>query len=49
VRVEGSLRDYEGRKHLFVYAISKIDNWNEMTHHFLGLSPLSSLLLTSSI
>jgi hypothetical protein len=34
--VDGSLRDYEGRKHLFVYSIKKIENWNEMTHHFLG-------------
>ena len=33
--VSGQLRDYEGKKHVFVYDIKKITDWNEMTHHFL--------------
>ena len=36
VRIEGQLRDYEGKKHVLVYAIKKVEDWNEMTHHFLG-------------
>ena len=37
VRVEGQLRDYEGKKHVLVYDIKKVTDWNEMTHHFLGM------------
>lgn len=39
VKIDGNLRDYEGSKHLLVYSIRKIEDWNEMTHHFLGELP----------
>ncbi len=37
VRVTGTLREYEGRRHILVYDIARVNDWNEMTHHFLGL------------
>lgn len=37
VRVEGSLRVYEGKKHIFVYNIKVVDDFDEMTHHFLDV------------
>ena len=36
VRVSGVLREYEGRRHVLVYDMTPITDWNEMTHHFLG-------------
>lgn len=36
VRVCGSLREYEGRRHVLVYDMTRIDDWNELTHHMLG-------------
>ena len=36
VRVCGCLREYEGRRHVLVYDMTAISDWNEMTHHFLG-------------
>lgn len=35
VRIEGQLRDYEGKKHVLVYDIKRVEDWNEMTHHYL--------------
>ncbi len=35
VRVIGTLREYEGKKHIFVFKIAAIQDWNEVTHHFL--------------
>jgi replication factor A2 len=35
VRVCGCLREYEGRRHVLVYDMTPITDWNEMTHHFL--------------
>ena len=36
VRICGSLREYEGRRHVLVYDMSRVDDWNELTHHMLG-------------
>lgn len=35
VRICGSLREYEGRRHVLVYDMSRVDDWNELTHHML--------------
>jgi len=37
VRVVGNLRDYEGRKHLLVFNVSAVTDWNLLTHHLLGV------------
>jgi len=37
VRICGCLREYEGRRHVLVYDMTPITDWNEMTHHFLGM------------
>jgi replication factor A2 len=36
VKICGNLREYEGRKHVLVYDIKAVEDWNELTHHFLG-------------
>jgi replication factor A2 len=36
VRICGSLREYEGRRHVLVYDMSRVEDWNELTHHMLG-------------
>jgi replication factor A2 len=36
VKICGNLREYEGRKHVLVYDIKAVEDWNEVTHHFLG-------------
>lgn len=36
VKICGNLREYEGRRHVLIYDISPVLDWNEMTHHFLG-------------
>ncbi len=38
VKICGNLREYEGRKHVLVYDIKPVEDWNEITHHFLGTS-----------
>lgn len=35
VRVFGSLREYEGRKHILLFSISTLQDWNEQTNHLL--------------
>lgn len=35
VRICGCLREYEGKRHVLVYDMTPISDWNEMTHHFL--------------
>lgn len=35
VRVIGSLREYEGKRHVLAYDLSPITEFNEVTHHFL--------------
>ena len=47
MQVIGNLRDYEGKKHLHVYSINNLDDWNDLTHHFLGTLLLRSLVVVS--
>jgi hypothetical protein len=37
VRIVGQLREYEGRKHVLIYDIAPINDWNELTHHLLQI------------
>jgi replication factor A2 len=36
VQVVGSLKTYEGVNHILVYKCTPVEDFNEMTHHFLG-------------
>lgn len=35
IQVVGSLKSYEGRNHILVYKATPVEDFNEMTHHFL--------------
>ena len=37
VKVVGQLREYEGRKHILIYDITPIVDWNELSHHLLQI------------
>lgn len=37
MRVVGQMREYEGRKHVLIYDIAPISDWNELTHHLLQI------------
>ena len=37
VKVVGQLREYEGRKHVLIYDITPIVDWNELSHHLLQI------------
>jgi replication factor A2 len=33
VKVVGSIREFEGRKHVLIFDITALNDWNELTHH----------------
>lgn len=35
VKVFGSLREYEGKRHVLIYKIAPLTDFNELTHHML--------------
>lgn len=37
IRVIGSPRDYDGRRHLLVFDCSEVEDFNEFTHHILDV------------
>lgn len=37
IKVIGNMRDYEGKRHLLVFDVSQLVNWNELTHHLLDV------------
>ena len=37
VKIVGQLREYEGRKHVLIYDIAPVTDWNELTHHLLQI------------
>ncbi len=37
VRIYGNLRDYEGKRHILIYSINLLEDWNELTHHLLDV------------
>ena len=37
IRVVGNLRDYEGKKHLLVFDVFPVTDFNMLTHHILDV------------
>ena len=35
VKVFGSMRQYEGKRHVLIYKIAPLTDYNELTHHLL--------------
>ena len=35
MKVFGNLREYEGRKHMMIFNIAELEDWNELTNHLL--------------
>jgi len=37
VRIVGALRDFENRKHVLIYDVRPLSDWNELTHHLFHI------------
>ena len=37
VRIVGALRDFENRKHVLIYDVRPLSDWNELTHHLFQI------------
>ncbi len=37
VRVVGNIRDYEGARHVLVFEVFPIEDFNQLTHHLLDV------------
>lgn len=48
IRVVGNPRDYEGKRHLLVYNVAELKDWNELSHHVLEVI-YTHLLLTQQV